>query len=254
MQKNIKNFKNKELILSRIKINEETGCWEPTLTKPKGNSSPNVTLDGKLYSMHRLAWEIWKEPILENNILLCVCKNINGCCNPSHYIVSTRDEIAFKRRNTKNKQYILDRIKINEITDCWEWTGEKNKQGYGRFKIAGKTTYAHRVAYELWVDHYIILTRNSFICHKCDNPSCVNPTHLFFGTPKDNMQDMITKNRQNHAFGEDQGLSKLTEVEVIQIRNLYSSGGYYQRELADMFNVSRQHISALCKKECWKHI
>lgn len=74
---------------------------------------------------------------------------------------------------------------------CWEWTGSVRKDGYGRFRINGKTFLAHRVAYYIHNGHWPVTN----VCHSCDNPSCVNPEHLFPGSQKDNMQDCLIKNR-----------------------------------------------------------
>lgn len=80
--------------------------------------------------------------------------------------------------------------KFSKSNSCWVWHGLKNKAGYGRF--GGK--YAHRMSWEIFNNQIIPL--GMLVCHHCDNPGCVNPDHLFLGTQKDNMQDMISKNRQ----------------------------------------------------------
>jgi hypothetical protein len=80
--------------------------------------------------------------------------------------------------------------RFNESSSCWNWTGGKNDKGYGR--LGNK--YAHRISWEIHNGKKI--PEGMFVCHHCDNPSCVNPSHLFIGTQKDNMRDMINKNRQ----------------------------------------------------------
>lgn len=81
-------------------------------------------------------------------------------------------------------------IKI-ETYDCWTWTGSI-LNGYGRLTYKGQTKKAHRVSWELY---YGIFNTKLYVCHKCDNTECVNPNHLFLGSPKDNMKDMVAKNR-----------------------------------------------------------
>ena len=82
--------------------------------------------------------------------------------------------------------------KVEKNEGCWIWTGSKSKLGYGYFQINNKTKYAHRVSKEL---RHGSIAEGLVVCHKCDNPSCVNPDHLFIGTMKDNMLDKMKKGR-----------------------------------------------------------
>jgi hypothetical protein len=90
------------------------------------------------------------------------------------------------------KKRFEEKFKINQETGCWEWTASTTK-GYGTIKIRGAKKSAHRISYELYVGPIGSLQ----VCHKCDNPICVNPKHLFLGTQKDNIHDMIAKGRDN---------------------------------------------------------
>jgi hypothetical protein len=94
-----------------------------------------------------------------------------------------------------NKKY-----KINETTDCWEWQYATNNLGYGFFRDTDKMRTAHRVSYEI---NKGPIPSGMCVCHLCDNPACVNPDHLWLGTIKDNMHDMIKKGRGNKRTKED---------------------------------------------------
>lgn len=87
--------------------------------------------------------------------------------------------------------------------DCWNWLAYTNNEGYGNFTVEGKKRWnSHRIAYALVFGE---IPENMLVCHSCDNPSCVNPKHLFLGTPKDNTQDKIKKGRcVNYKLNSDQ--------------------------------------------------
>lgn len=97
-----------------------------------------------------------------------------------------------KYRGESCKQRIFLQIQINPDTKCWEWTGSKDKNGYGYIKRLKRTWKAHRASYAEFVGE---IPPGICVCHHCDNPSCVNPEHLWLGTMKDNQLDMINKGR-----------------------------------------------------------
>lgn len=142
-----------------------------------------------------------------------------------------------------------DKVNIKDNDECWIWKGGKQSKGYGSVGIGnGKTALAHRVAYELY--SRIRIPKNKCVMHICDCRICCNPHHLKLGTIADNNLDMIAKNR--HAVGEKNGRSKLSENQVRRIRRLYRSGRFTQKQLGNMFSVSRSNISRITRGECWK--
>jgi len=90
------------------------------------------------------------------------------------------------------KQKLYSKIIIDEKTDCWNWQGGKNNIGYGLIRDGKRMRTTHRVSYELNNGQ---IPTNLVVCHKCDNPKCINPDHLWVGTRKDNTQDMMKKGR-----------------------------------------------------------
>ena len=144
-----------------------------------------------------------------------------------------------QRRATRPlKDRFDEKHKKDPVTGCWIWTGCKIPSGYGQIQAGGthKMLSAHRVSYEL---HKGPIPDGLLVCHACDVPACVNPGHLFLGTNKENMQDMLKKGRSKYAQGEACGTAKLTAEEVHEIRG---ADGLH-REIAVRFGVSRSLVS-----------
>jgi hypothetical protein len=133
---------------------------------------------------------------------------------------------------------------------CWEWTGTRFSQGYGRIAYLNRSLKAHRVAYELFVGP---IPEGKLVCHACDNPPCVNPEHLFLGTDLENLQDAARKGRKDHK-GEKNSRVKITEFIVKQIREDYAVGDIMQQDLADKYGVTQMTISNIVTRRTWKHI
>lgn len=148
------------------------------------------------------------------------------------------------KEQIKNK--LLNNIILNK--DCWEWKGTKNKKGYGQVKYNGGRFYVHRLSYLIFIGDFY---ENKCVCHSCDNPSCINPKHLWLGTPKENTQDMIKKGRRFDNSKDNHPLSKLTIKDVISIKKEYSIGDKTQKEIAKDFGVVHQTISAILNNKRW---
>ena len=129
--------------------------------------------------------------------------------------------------------------KVEKTQSCWIWKGAKSSFGYGRFKINGKLYSPHRM-----IIGEENIPKGLFVCHKCDNPSCVNPTHLFIGSRSDNMKDALKKNRLNIPEGQrlqrgnKNPFTKLTNNQVLEIKNSCDN----PPELAKKFGISKSLI------------
>jgi len=134
-------------------------------------------------------------------------------------------------------------------TGCYIWEEGKDKDGYGLFYANGKTYKAHRVSYFLVHGDPTGLC----VCHSCDNPSCVNPDHLFLGTVNDNNQDRHKKgkSRNKPTPGESHNMAKLTNEDVLYIR---ASVDALQKDLASRYKVSVPTISNIQNNKTWKHL
>jgi len=131
---------------------------------------------------------------------------------------------------------------------CKEVTGARDRAGYSRQRSGGKIVYSHRLVWE-WLNGPI--PNGMYICHHCDNPSCVNPSHLFIGTPTDNQQDCVRKGRKVVRRGAAHPNSKLTTFKVEAIRR-YAEQGVKQKYLALEFGVTQQVISKIVCGKIWK--
>lgn len=148
------------------------------------------------------------------------------------------------------------KYRVDKVTGCWNWMKGKFNTGYGMFWLNGKTVSAHRAS---WQINFGYIPDGLFVLHKCDNKRCVNPNHLFLGTAKDNTDDMISKGREVRTkppihIGTDNPNSKLTESDVMSIRQEYSVTTCSQRDLARKYSVSQPLIGQIIRKEIWCNI
>jgi hypothetical protein len=159
-----------------------------------------------------------------------------------------RGHVAFK---TPPEIRFWAKVIVKGPDDCWEWQAYIDARGYGRFKFEGKDDRAHRVS---WVLERGQIPDGLCILHKCDNPKCVNPDHLYIGTHQDNMRDRTDRNRSAHnrIFGERHGHSKATAEQVLEIRKIGHSKSL--KEMSALFGLSVSHISRLRSRKLWPHI
>lgn len=164
--------------------------------------------------------------------------------------------------------------------ECWAWRGPRDAAGYGRFRVANRPEVAHRVAYTHAIGP---IPRGLFGCHRCDNPSCVNPAHIFIGTSQDNFNDMRRKGRAASAANGKHGSvtcpesiprgdshylrmhpekvargsanpnAVLDEAQVLSIRELAVSG-VSRRRLSALFGAAKVTIDRIVNGKSWRHV
>lgn len=148
-------------------------------------------------------------------------------------------------------QRFLDGFAALSDRECWVWTGGYFLDyGYGGMTHDGKNYKAHRFSYE---HHVGPIPAGMYVCHKCDNPPCVNPSHLFLGTPNQNVQDRHSKGRDASMKGSKNPLAKLSEFKIQEIRKMLSDGASYKK-IAALYQVSSALIGQVKRGIIWKHV
>jgi len=152
----------------------------------------------------------------------------------------------------KEKPTIAEIIKSKSVSGnggCINWIGYKIKSGYGRITISRTQHLAHRLSWQINIGP---IPNGIDVLHKCDNPSCVNHKHLFLGTHKENMKDMKEKNRS--CAGEKHPKRKLSNKQVLQIRDMYKTGNLTHLDISKKFGIARSGVSRIINKKLWRHI
>ena len=150
---------------------------------------------------------------------------------------------TFDKEDTDEERLLKKPYRLT-TTGCWEWQGGRDSWGYGALKAQNGTQVgAHRLAHEVWIGP---IPEGLQVNHHCDNPPCINPEHLYAGTPRENMQDRGVRLRQ--------GSRKLLPQDVVKIRELLSETELTQRAIGERFNVSKETVAAIKAGRVWKHV
>jgi hypothetical protein len=174
---------------------------------------------------------------------LCGC----GCGNYTTFSKCSRSDRGYKRgdplkfikghrarlQGIQTKEQFWDKVKIFGEDKCWEWSGWK-KKGYGHLTYQGKKWRAHKLAFIL--SGGVLTKYKRYVLHKCDNPCCCNPMHLYAGSNQDNMRDRDKRGRQ---------FRKLSNTDIINIRIMCAKKEFTQRYIAKIFAVSASTVSAI---------
>jgi len=192
----------------------------------------------------------------ENQNLLPPAKVVKSALLRLSPSLHTRAEVLTKCATMKSEiERFNSFIDKNNCGDCWQWIGGTMKVGYGSFGTGGrknrKTNLAHRYSYE---QKHGKIPSGLYICHKCDNKKCVNPDHLFAGTQKENMADARRKKLIKDSCGESHYKAKLTNSDILKIREKYKFRKYGCKRLGKEFGVSYQNIWEIVNRVAWVHI
>jgi hypothetical protein len=157
-------------------------------------------------------------------------------------------------------QQKFERGITRDESGCWLWNAGKNTRGYGSLRVDGKCRLAHRVS--LFLHQGMDLTTKLFVCHRCDNPPCVNPDHLFIGRAVDNTRDMLLKKRNLSGKARSDAtlrsrrlhFQKLTSVEVLWVVEMRQKGLMSVRQMAEKLKVKKASVRDILKGRTWSHV
>lgn len=177
--------KNKSLNQAFEKnVIKQNGCWD---WKKKSQKIMTITFNGKNFTARRASWILHYGEIEDSFVILSSCQN-NLCTNPLHLYLQNKNDTL---------ENIFNRHVIKKDNGCWEWNKKGDFDGYGLIYHNKKYIRAHRVS---WIIFNKEIPKALCVLHKCDNPPCTNPSHLFLGTIQDNIKDMDNKNRRRKNY------------------------------------------------------
>ncbi len=209
------------------------------------NDQPSSSLKKKSLSPRRLLWEITRGEGVPSNRQVGVRCDVQRCLNPAHlYLRPFGDDAA----------RLWSLVKKAEGDACWEYQGMLNDRGYGCFTMKGRKVQAHRVAWELANGPIPKDGVELCVCHRCDNPKCVRPDHLFLGTDADNIADCVAKGRNSRgpkhaaAMAGRPNVRRITPEQAAEVRRLRIEG-LTQTKIAASVGIAPGSVSRVLRGE-----
>lgn len=147
-----------------------------------------------------------------------------------------------------------DQVKYPGMDNCWVWTACTDDYGYGELSNGGSFGGKKRAHIASWILHNGPIPNSLCVLHACDRPACCRESHLFLGTRDDNNKDSKRKGRRRAMKGQEHPNHKLTEQDVLRIRELFGTGQFTKAEIGLMFGVTDVSISYITNRTSWKHI
>lgn len=239
---------------SHVDLRGDDECWPWTSSRhPDGYGQ--FRSDDAPVGAHRFAYSVVYGQPPRGARVTHRCGN-RACVNPAHLETEVRTrrtpvvvvvECSDIRLSNKDIERFWSKVDIATPDRCWPWTASA-LHGYGSFWAAGRNLRAHRVSFTL---AHGAVPDGLCVCHRCDNPRCVNPAHLYAGTNAENQADKVAK--QRHSRGESHGAARLTFADAIEIRRLAASGAK-RTTIATRFEVSRAVVHAVLTNRIWNPV
>lgn len=166
-------------------------------------------------------------------------------------------EIAFDLSKPSNLNKLLceetkkrfwEKVDRKGKEECWEWQKDQTDYGYGRMSVDNQVFLANRLSYIINHEEH---PGEEFVLHKCDNPPCVNPHHLYLGDYSDNIKDAYERGRRESLSGNNSPIAKINSEDAEEIRKMYDGSEMTQKEIGDIYGITARQVSSIVNDEVW---